>query len=42
MLVNVKTSKVEEAQYTIVSVIRRLESEGEISLAKGDGDEYIV
>lgn len=42
MLGVVKISKMEEAQSEILSIMRRLESEGAISLAKGGGDEYIV
>jgi flagellar motor switch protein FliG len=39
---NVRVRDVEEAQQKIVSVIRRLEEEGEIVTSKGGKDEIIV
>ncbi|NLT57772.1 MAG: flagellar motor switch protein FliG [Clostridiales bacterium] len=38
----VRVRDVEEAQQKIVNVIRKLEEEGEIIVARGDGDEFIV
>ncbi|MBM7716481.1 flagellar motor switch protein FliG [Siminovitchia sp. FSL H7-0308] len=38
----VRLSDVEEAQSTIVSIIRRLEETGEIVLARGGGDDILV
>jgi flagellar motor switch protein FliG len=38
----VRLSDVEEAQSTIVSIIRRLEETGEIILARGGGDDILV
>jgi len=39
---NVRLRDVEEAQQRIVSVIRRLEEEGELVIAKGGKDDIIV
>ncbi len=39
---NVRMRDVEEAQQRIVSIIRRLEEEGEIVIGKGGGDEIIA
>jgi flagellar motor switch protein FliG len=39
---NVRVRDVEEAQQKVVSVIRRLEEEGEIVTSKGGKDEIIV
>ena len=39
---NVRLRDVEEAQQRIVSVIRRLEEEGELVITKGGKDEIIV
>ncbi|WP_373600032.1 flagellar motor switch protein FliG [Paraclostridium bifermentans] len=41
LLGKVKISQVEEAQQTIVNVVRRLEDAGEISLSRGSDDEFI-
>ncbi|MBI2874506.1 MAG: flagellar motor switch protein FliG [Firmicutes bacterium] len=38
----VRLREVEEAQQKVVSVIRRLEEEGEILIARGEGDEIIA
>jgi flagellar motor switch protein FliG len=38
----VRVRDVEEAQQKIVNVIRKLEDEGEIMIARGEGDELIV
>ncbi len=38
----VRVKDVEEAQQRIVNAIRKLEEEGEIMIARGDGDELIV
>ena len=38
----VRVRDVEEAQQRIVNVIRRLEDEGEIVVARGEGDDLIV
>lgn len=42
MLGVVKTNKMEEAQSDILNIMRRLETEGAISLAKGGSDEYFI
>ena len=39
---NVRLRDVEEAQQRIVSVIRRLEEEGEVIIAKSGKDDIIV
>jgi flagellar motor switch protein FliG len=38
----VRVRDVEEAQQRIVNVIRKLEDEGEIVIARGEGDDLIV
>jgi len=38
----VRVRDVEEAQQRIVNVIRKLEDEGEIIVARGEGDDLIV
>ena len=38
----VKVSQVDEAKRNIVKVIRRLEREGLVSIAKGAEDEFVV
>lgn len=38
----IKLSQVEEAKHNIVKIIRRLDQEGTISLAKGEEDEFVV
>ena len=38
----VRVRDVEEAQQKIVNVIRKLEDEGEIIVARGEGDDLIV
>ena len=40
--VNVRLRDVEEAQQRIVSLIRRLDEEGELVISKGGKDEIIV
>lgn len=42
MLGKIKISQVEESQQTIVNIIRRLEDMGEITLARGSDDEFIL
>ncbi|MGL5692657.1 MAG: flagellar motor switch protein FliG [Peptostreptococcaceae bacterium] len=37
-----KLSEVEEAKHNIVKIIRRLDQEGAISLARGEDDEFVV
>ncbi len=39
---NVRVRDVEDAQQKIVAIIRRLEDEGEITIAKGGKDDLIV
>jgi len=38
----VRLRDVEEAHQRIVSIIRRLEEEGEIFIVRGQGDEVVV
>ncbi len=42
MLGPVRLSTVEEAQAKVISTIRQLEESGQITLARGDRDEYVV
>ncbi|MGL6105063.1 flagellar motor switch protein FliG [Romboutsia sp.] len=42
LLGKVKISQVEEAQQTIVGIVRRLEDAGEITLSRGSDDEFIL
>ncbi|MDR2133439.1 MAG: flagellar motor switch protein FliG, partial [Clostridiales Family XIII bacterium] len=39
---NIRMRDVDEAQQKIVSIIRRLEEEGEIVISKGGKDDMIV
>ena len=42
LLGKIKISQVEESQQNIVNIIRRLEDMGEITLARGSDDEFIL